>query len=304
MTTAIPEREQLVQLITRITQEVLRELGSGVVVPRSGPAEVSLACQQDPANCSQCGYCTSQKPELIDQFMQSGASGFSNAPKTPAVPVEIAGLIDHTLLKPEATRADLATLCQEALKYNFRTVCVNPDHVSFCVDQLKGSSVKVCAVIGFPLGATTSRVKAFEAEEAVSRGAAEIDMVINVSSLKAKDYNAVFEDIRQVVRASRGCTVKVILETGLLTTPEKIAGCVLSKAAGAHFVKTSTGFGKGGATIEDIRLMREIVGSEMGVKASGGIRDTATAEKMIEAGASRIGASASVAIVQGQISSK
>jgi len=300
MTEKLPDREQLVELITAITVEVLRELDhkpAVVPVEQAGPAVDKGPCQDD---CLQCGYCVVRKPDIVEQFVQSGAAGFSNAPDTPAVPGPIAGMIDHTLLKAEASQQELSKLCQEALKYKFRTVCVNPGHVAYCVSQLKDSAVKVCAVVGFPLGATTTRVKAFEAEEAVSRGASEIDMVINVSSLKAKDYATVFEDIQHVVRATRGCTVKVILETGLLTNSEKIAGCVLSKAAGARFVKTSTGFGKGGATIEDIRLMREIVGDDMGVKASGGIRDAATAEKMIEAGATRIGASASVAIVSGK----
>ncbi|MFC1850372.1 deoxyribose-phosphate aldolase [candidate division CSSED10-310 bacterium] len=233
-------------------------------------------------------------------MIQSGAARITSQLHTPAVPTNLAPYIDHTLLKPEVSLEDLKKICQEAKQFNFKSVCVNPDNVAFCARELKDTSVGVTAVIGFPLGATTSRVKAFETDEALNKGASEIDMVINVGALKDKDYAAVLEDIQQVVRAAHGKIVKVILETGLLNETQKIVGCALAKAAGAHFVKTSTGFGKGGATLDDIQLMRQVVGGEMGVKASGGIRDTETALKMISAGATRIGASASVAIVKGE----
>jgi len=215
------------------------------------------------------------------------------------VDVEMAGMIDHTLLKADATAADVKKLCDEARKYCFASVCVNSTNVAKASAFLEGSGVMVCAVVGFPLGAMTPTAKAFEAREAVRCGAHEIDMVINIGALKSRDYALVEDDIRRVVQASRPAKVKVILETGALNTEEKIIGCTLSKIAGAHFVKTSTGFGPGGATTEDIALMRKLVGDEMGVKASGGVRTHEDAEKMRAAGADRIGASASVAIVGG-----
>jgi len=212
---------------------------------------------------------------------------------------DLARMIDHTLLKPDATRDQIETLCQEALTYQFASVCVNPHWVPLAAQLLKGSPVKVCTVIGFPLGATSTAAKAFEAADAIAHGAAEVDMVINIGALKSGDLDAVQQDIAAVVEAARGkALVKVILETGLLTRDEKITACRLAKAAGADFVKTSTGFGHGGATVEDVALMRQIVGPEMGVKASGGVRDAATARAMIEAGANRIGASAGVSIVR------
>ncbi|MDP2340907.1 MAG: deoxyribose-phosphate aldolase [Deltaproteobacteria bacterium] len=208
-------------------------------------------------------------------------------------------MIDHTLLKPEATRAELEKVCAEARQWNFATVCVNSSNIPLVAKLLAGSSVKPIAVVGFPLGAMTPTAKAFEAREAVRNGAREIDMVINLGALRSKDYATVFDDICRVVMASRPYPVKVILETAGLSNDEKIIGCSLSKAAGAAFVKTATGFGPGGATVEDIQLMRRIVGPELGVKASGGVRSTEDAQKMFAAGADRIGASASVAIVTG-----
>ena len=209
-------------------------------------------------------------------------------------------MIDHTILKPEVTRDDLLKVCEEAKKYHFATVCVNSSNIPFVTRQLKGSDVKPIAVVGFPLGAGTPQAKAFEAKEAIRDGAEEIDMVINIGELKSKDYKAVYDDIRQVVEASKPHKVKVILETSSLDHDEKVIACALSKTAGAAFVKTSTGFAKGGATVEDIELMRRIVGNYMEVKASGGIRSKEDAEAMIKAGANRIGASASVAIVTGE----
>lgn len=214
----------------------------------------------------------------------------------------LAAAIDHTLLKPTATSAEVEQLCHEARQHKFASVCVNTSFVDLCASLLAGSGVKVCCVVGFPLGAMSSESKAFETRDAVRRGADEIDMVVNVGRLKDGDFQYVVDDIRAVVRAAGGRTVKVILETALLTDDDKVAGCVLSKAAGAHFVKTSTGFGPGGATAEDIALMRRVVGDKMGVKASGGIRDCDTARKMVESGATRIGASASVSIIRGESS--
>ncbi|HZR07898.1 MAG TPA: deoxyribose-phosphate aldolase [Myxococcales bacterium] len=212
---------------------------------------------------------------------------------------DLAPYIDHTLLKPEATRDDLVRLCEEARRYGFATVCVNPVNVALCARLLEGSSTKAIAVAGFPLGAVTTSAKVFEAREAVRAGAAEIDMVINIGQLKARNYAYVECDIREVVQAVRPRPVKVILETGALTRDEKVIGCALAKAAGAAFVKTSTGFGPGGATADDVALMRQIVGDDVGVKASGGVRTTDDARRMVAAGANRLGASASVAIVTG-----
>lgn len=219
---------------------------------------------------------------------------------TAQTPQALARMIDHTLLKPQSTAQEVATLCQEAITHGFYSVCVNGAYVELATRLLSGSEVKVCVVVGFPLGAGTGRAKAFEAREAVELGAGEVDMVINIGALKSKDYATVYDDIARVARAIEGTPLKVILETGMLTQEEKIMGCALSKAAGAAFVKTSTGFGPGGATIEDIKLMRDLVGEHLGVKASGGIRDTQTAQAMIEAGASRLGCSSSVAIVHGE----
>ncbi len=209
----------------------------------------------------------------------------------------LAAKIDHTLLKPEATREEIQRVCEEARKYRFATVCVNSAYIGLVAELLKGSSTKAIAVVGFPLGAAATATKAFEAREAIRLGAQEIDMVINIGALKSRDYATVMDDIQKVVEASKPYPVKVILETSSLNDDQKIIACALSKAANAAFVKTSTGFGSGGATAEDIALMRRIVGPEMGVKASGGIRTYEDAAKMIAAGATRIGASASIAIV-------
>lgn len=209
-------------------------------------------------------------------------------------------MIDHTLLSPSATKAEITTLTEEAKKYDFATVCVNPAFVAHAAEQLAGSNVKVCTVIGFPLGASTSETKAFEAKNAIDNGAAEVDMVINIGALKAGDDAAVEKDIQAVVAAADGkALVKVILETCLLTDEEKIRACELSRKAGADFVKTSTGFSSGGATVADITLMRQTVGDSMGVKASGGVRSREDMDKMMAAGATRIGTSAGVKIMDG-----
>ena len=215
---------------------------------------------------------------------------------------ELSKLIDHTILKPVATQEDVIKICNEALEYDFASVCINPSFVPLASNLLKGSSVLVCTVIGFPLGSTSTTVKAFEAQEAVKTGAMEVDMVINMGALKAKREDVVLQDITAVVEAARGANpksiTKVIIETCYLSDQEKRLACQLAKKAGAHFVKTSTGFGSSGATAQDIALMRETVGPEMGVKASGGIRNLQQVIEMVKAGATRIGASAGVDIIK------
>ena len=208
--------------------------------------------------------------------------------------------IDHTLLKADANKEQILSLIDEAKKYEFASVCVNPTWVKMAAELLKDSSVKVCTVIGFPLGATTSAVKAFEAKDAIANGADEVDMVINIGALKSRNLKLVEDDIKAVVEASGRKLVKVIIETCLLTDEEKVEACQLAKLADADFVKTSTGFSIGGATIEDIELMREAVGPTMGVKASGGARTLEAAQAFIKAGATRIGTSSGVAIMKGQ----
>lgn len=207
-------------------------------------------------------------------------------------------MIDHTLLKPEATKEMIENLCKEAKEYDFKSVCVNPYWVSTAYEELRDSDVLVCTVVGFPLGATTKETNFFETDFAVQEGADEIDMVINVGALKSKQYDVVLEDIKSVVQAANGRTVKVIIETCLLSDEEKVKACELSMEAGANFVKTSTGFSTAGAKVEDVELMKSIVGDNLEVKASGGIRDLDTALKMIEAGATRLGVSAGVQIVK------
>jgi deoxyribose-phosphate aldolase len=231
----------------------------------------------------------------------SGGNGSGTPPELPGLrPAEVARYIDHTLLKPEATREQVDKLCEEAAEYGFYSVCVNTTWTAYCARKLRGKGVKVCTVVGFPLGAMDSRAKSFETRNAIENGANEIDMVMNVGALKSGDLKTVEEDIRWVLRACRQNTIlKVIIENALLTDEEKVLACQIAKRAGAHFVKTSTGFASSGATVEDIALMRRTVGMEMGVKAAGGVRSYQDALAMIQAGASRIGASSSVAIVTG-----
>lgn len=213
----------------------------------------------------------------------------------------LAKMIDHTLLKANTMKAQIVQLCEEAKQYGFASVCVNPTWVATAVELLKGTDVKVCTVIGFPLGANTPETKAFETKDAIEKGATEVDMVINIGALKDGDDELVERDIRAVVEAAKGkALVKVIIETCLLTKEEKVRACRLAVQAGADYVKTSTGFSTGGATVEDVALMRQTVGPDIGVKASGGVRDLQGAETMIEAGATRIGTSSGVAIVQGK----
>ncbi len=261
------------ELIAKVTDEVMARLGGSMP---GGPV-----CSDD-----------------LDSIIASGASRISAHCGVDDVRRELAGMIDHTILKPDASTDQVAQLCEEAKRCQFASVCVNPTHVSFCAQLLRLTNVKVCTVVGFPLGATLPEVKAFEAERAIASGAQEIDMVANIGAIKSKDWNLVERDIRAVVEACRSIAVsKVIIETALLTDEEKVRVCQIAKAAGADFVKTSTGFSTGGATTADISLMRSAVGTEMGIKASGGIRDTETATEMVKAGATRIGASASVKIV-------
>ncbi len=240
-------------------------------------------------------------PHHIACALQAGASRIGLGwGQTAAANAEVARYIDHTLLKPEASRAEVEKLCEEARAFSFASVCVNPTWVKECAFLLHGSPVKVCTVIGFPLGATLPDVKAYETRRAIFDGATEIDMVINVGALKSGDDILVKRDIASVVEAAHdACAiVKVIIETALLTDDEKVRASVLAKEAGADFVKTSTGFSKGGATVADIEMMRKAVGAEIGVKAAGGVKDLASAKEMIAAGATRIGASAGVRIVQ------
>jgi deoxyribose-phosphate aldolase len=244
------------------------------------------------------------QPKTVQKIVQNGAERIAAGPGIGDILADkkLARKIDHTLLKPDATTDDIKALCEEAKKYDFASVCINPGYVTLCRDLLKGTDVKVCTVIGFPLGSTTTETKRFEAEQAIANGAEEIDMVINVGRLKQGDYEYVYRDVNQVVLAAKSheAICKVILETALLTDEEKIKACMICKQAGADFVKTSTGFSKGGATAGDVALMKYVVGSSVGVKASGGIRSREDAEKMVASGADRIGASASVKIVLGQ----
>jgi deoxyribose-phosphate aldolase len=239
-----------------------------------------------------------QAPAAGGKPLEPAAASVSAQPALTVA--DVSQMIDHTMLRPEAPNAAFDKLCQEALSYHFFSVCVNSCRVAYVAKKLQGSAVKVCSVVGFPLGAMTSRSKAFETREALSDGASEIDMVINIGLLKSGDYHGVEEDIRAVRRATRSTTVlKVIIETALLTQDEKVMACELSKKAGADFVKTCTGFSGGGASVEDLALMRRVVGREMGVKASGGVRTWKNAMAFIGAGANRIGCVASVAIVTG-----
>lgn len=209
--------------------------------------------------------------------------------------------IDHTLLKPDASQEQIETLIEEAKKYDFASVCVNPTWVNFAAQALKATDVKVCTVIGFPLGANTPELKAFETSDAIQNGANEVDMVINIGALKSRNFDLVERDIRAVVEAAKGTLVKVIIETCLLTDDEKVKACQIAQKAGADFVKTSTGFSTGGATVRGVALMRKTVGPDMGVKASGGARSYEDALAFIEAGATRIGASSGVAIMEGDV---
>jgi deoxyribose-phosphate aldolase len=268
----------------------IRKVGRAALIP--------WKCRESLA--SQGGSEQNAEGEEIDEPIDE--PGTPLALQTAVVPTEgsLSNLIDHTILKPEATQDEIAQICHEAREHGFASVCVNPTHAMLCADLLKGSEVQVCTVVGFPLGATSPEAKAFETRQAIRDGATEVDMVINVGALRSHDYELVERDMAGVAQVCQagGAILKVIIEAALLTDEEKVTACKLAIKAQAEFVKTSTGFGPGGATPEDVTLMRQVVGSQMGVKAAGGIKTKADAEKMIEAGASRIGASASVRIVQ------
>ncbi len=283
--------EQLVEIITREVLVAMAEAEQRAAHPEAYQCKFDCADQL----CVRVCY------DKMGNVINAGAERLSSTLGVIPQNLDIAKMIDHTLLKPDATQQEIAQLCFEAKKYGFASVCVNPTWVSLCAELLKGSPVKVCTVIGFPLGATSSEAKAFETETAIRQGATEIDMVINIGALKARDMDTVARDIRGVVKAAHahGIIVKVIIETVLLTDEEKTLASLVSKEAGADFVKTSTGFAGGGATVHDVELMRKAVGPEMGVKASGGVRTYEDAASMIKAGATRIGASAGVKIIQG-----
>jgi|CXWL01.1.fsa_nt_gi deoxyribose-phosphate aldolase len=257
--------------------------------------------------CADCvGGCAASCGDKVRQVVGEGARRITFHGTGGGVPTDLAGYIDHTLLRPDVTPAEIDKLCAEARQYHFAAVCVNPVWVARCAQNVRGSAVKVASVVGFPLGASRPEIKAAETRRALRDGAREIDMVLNVGALKAKDYALVERDIAGVAEACRevGAECKVILETGLLTDEEKVVACQLAVAAKATYVKTSTGFGPGGATVFDIALMRESTGGKLGVKASGGVRNTEQAQQMIAAGATRIGASAGVQIVSGKSSDK
>jgi deoxyribose-phosphate aldolase len=283
--------EQLVEIITHEVLAAMAEEEARLITPEG------YQCRYDCADQLCVRLCTDRMGNVVS----AGAERLSSTLGVIPQDMNLAKMIDHTLLKPDATQQEIAQLCFEARKYGFASVCVNPTWVSLCAQLLQGSQVKVCTVIGFPLGATSSESKAFETETAIRQGATEIDMVINIGALKARDLETVAKDIRGVVNVAhaRNIIVKVIIETVLLTDEEKTIACLISKEAGADFVKTSTGFAGGGATVHDVELMRKTVGPQMGVKASGGVRTFEDAASMIKAGATRIGASAGVKIIQG-----
>jgi deoxyribose-phosphate aldolase len=275
--------QDLHRLIDIITEEV-------VAAQRGRPAAARCACHAVGNDCC---------PDRLRVVLDAGATRLGMHAAEGA-PDGVAGMIDHTLLKPDAARRDIEKLCREAAEFRFATVCVNPVWVAESARLLRGSGVGVCSVVGFPLGATTGDVKHYETRRAIFDGATEIDMVINVGALKSGDLRAVERDIEAVAEPCRQCGVvsKVIIEAALLTDEEKITACTLARAAGADFVKTSTGFGPGGATAADVALMRRVVGADMGVKAAGGVRDLEGLRAMVSAGATRVGASAGVKIVQ------
>jgi len=274
-------RDELQRLIDIIVQEM---------AAARTPTAARCACHAVVDDCC---------PNRLRGVIDAGASRVG-VHASGGAPADVASMIDHTLLKPDATRMQIEELCREAAQFKFATVCVNPTWVAVCARMLAASGVGVCAVVGFPLGATTADVKGYETRRAIFDGAREIDMVINVGALKSGDLRTVERDIEAVTGPCRdgGALSKVIIEAALLTDEEKITACTIAKAAGADFVKTSTGFGPGGATAADVALMRRVVGAEMGVKAAGGVRDLEGLQAMVAAGASRVGASAGVKIVQ------
>jgi deoxyribose-phosphate aldolase len=279
------DRATVERLVERITKEVLILLQEEEASAQSGPGFPSY---------------NGPHPDKTQAVINAGAARIGNPLGYTNVAADIAHMIDHTLLKADASQEQIAQLCYEARKYGFAAVCVNPANVKLAAQLLKGAPVAIAAVVGFPLGATSPEVKSYEAQQAIEDGATEIDMVINVGALKSEDYELVERDIATVTRTCHNnrAVCKVIIEAALLTDEEKVKACQLAKAAGADYVKTSTGFGPGGATVEDVALMRRAVGPEMGIKAAGGIRSLEAVKQMVEAGATRIGASAGVKIVQ------
>jgi deoxyribose-phosphate aldolase len=272
--------------VQRLIQIVVEEMAA---TGRS-PAPAQCACHAVLYECC---------PDRLRGILDAGATRLG-LHATGGAAGTVAAMIDHTLLKPDATRGEIETLCREAAQYSFASVCVNPTWVALCARLLHGTAVKVCSVVGFPLGATTADTKHYETRRAIFDGAVEIDMVINVGALKSGDLRLVERDIEAVAAPCREANAisKVIIEAALLTDDEKVKACTIAKAAGADFVKTSTGFGPGGATAADVALMRRVVGEDMGVKAAGGVRDLEGLKAMVAAGATRIGASAGVRIVQ------
>ncbi len=287
------DSQQLEQVIQAVTEEILQYLG--------GSAEAIRALDFQDVACAECNErCAQLCVHKTKKVVEAGAARISAGAGISSVDAEVAHLIDHTLLKPDATRDQIRILCEEATRFGFASVCVNPWNVAQAAELVRGSSVRVCTVVGFPLGATLPQVKIFETDETIKLGAQEIDMVINIGALKSGLDDVVESDIRGVVEASHrgGAICKVILEMALLTIEEKVRGSLAAKTAGADFVKTSTGFSSGGATAEDVRLMRAVVGGEIGIKAAGGVRSLEDVKKMVAAGATRIGASASVKILE------
>ncbi len=288
-----PDIKTIEKLVEVITREVLLAM---VEQEQKNQTPAGESCVVEVANGVKVTTCFNNAGHVVS----AGAERLTSTVGVIPQDISLAGMIDHTLLKPDATPDKIAQLCFEARKYHFASVCVNPTHVRLCADLLRDSEVKVCTVIGFPLGATSPEVKAFEARNALDNGATEIDMVINIGALKAGENELVAKDIRGVVETGHaaGALVKVIIETALLNDEEKVVACLLAKEAGADFVKTSTGFSGGGATVHDIELMRKTVGPTIGVKASGGVHSREEAEALVAAGATRIGASAGVKIIQ------
>ena len=296
--------DEVSQVVDQVVERVrarLQAFKAGTEEPCSaGPVRLpTLPAEKSEKECADtgCSVCPNHDTCAVSGAVRGGVARIS--PDKLKKSSDIAPFIDHTLLKADATREEVLKLCDEAKRYGFATVCVNSVNVGTAARALQGSKVLAIAVVGFPLGASLPTAKAFETREAIRCGAREIDTVINIGALKARDYALVLSDLQAVVQAAKPWPVKVILETAQLSNEEKVIGCALSKAAGAAFVKTSTGFGGGGATAEDVALMRKVVGDELGVKASGGVKSTEDAMKMIAAGANRIGASASIAIVTG-----
>ncbi len=287
------ESQELEKLIQAITEEMLAYLGAQQGDLR-GVELAEIYCAECNERCSHLCVHKTQKA------IEAGAARISAGGEVASVDAQIAHLIDHTLLKPDATRDQIRKLCEEAVKFGFASVCINPWNVAQAAELVRGSEVKVCTVVGFPLGATLPQAKIYETDAVIKLGAQEIDMVINIGALKSGLDDTVEADIRGVVEASHrgGAICKVILETALLTIEEKIRGSLAAKNAGADFVKTSTGFSTGGATAEDVSLMRAVVGGEIGIKAAGGVRSFEDFQKMVAAGATRVGASASVKILE------